>query len=250
MRIAVLLAALAALVFAPAALSAPAAILTGQFTGQRAFNDPIVSPGERSAHEHCFYGVRPVNQTETEATLKDADHSSTWAVGSNRTAVWIPCVYEDGQPLEPYVGGQQRDILAYYQSINGTECQPPQNGAEGVTHEVDWRGELNSGTITDLPPARSVDGSLVAVGFFRGARDLGVSCFPTVKFYIRFGTLHGAGPIGNITLGGPVAGVDGAAGAATMHADYKFAHDRDYFQRLLDRCLIPGTACGKNPALN
>lgn len=241
------LGSLGALIWTMAALAAPSAIFTGHFTGQRAFNDPFVSPGVMSAHEHCFYGVNPVNRTETEATLKDSFHTSTWAVGDNRTAIWIPCVYEDGVLLNPYVGGQQRDILAYYQPVSGTECLPPENGATGVTREVDWRGELNSGTITDLPPTRSVDGSLVMIGFFRGGRDLGLSCFPTVKFYIRLGTLHGAGPIGHITLGGPVAGVDGAAEASTAHADYKYAHQDDFFRRFLDQCVIPDDPCGTNP---
>ena len=242
--VAIVLVALAA---TSTATAAPAAIFTGQFTGQVAFNDPIVAPGVMSEHEHCFYGVNPVNRTETEATLKDANHASTWAVGDNRTAVWIPCVYEDGVRLKPYVGGQQRDILAYYQSISGTECVPPENGATGVSREFDWRGELNSGTITDLPPTRSVDGSLVAIGFFRGARDLGSACFPTVKVYIRLGTLHGAGPIGNITLGGPVDGVNGAHGPEPMHGDYKYGHQDSFFQAFLNKCVIPGIACGKNP---
>jgi Domain of unknown function (DUF1996). len=235
-----------ALVYCAIAMGAPAAIFTGDFTGQQAFNDPIVSPGVRSAHEHCFYGVAPVNQTETEATLKDADHTSFWDVGDNHTAVWIPCVYENGVLLQPYVGGQDRDILAYYQPISGTECLPPENGAQGVTHEVTWRGQLNSGTITTAPPTNSVDGSLVLIAFFRGGRDLGVSCFPTVKTYIRFQV--GAGPIGHLTFGGPVAGVDGASDdPAFVHLDYKYGHQDSFFRSFLDQCVIPGRACGTNP---
>lgn len=235
-----------ALVFSAAALAAPAAIFTADSTGQRAFNDPIVSPGVRSAHEHCFYGVRPVNQTETEASLKDGDHSSTWVITHNRTAIWIPCVYENGIPVQPWPSAGKQ-LLAYYQSTSATECLPPENGAQGVSREVTWRGELNSGTITSTIPANSVDGSLVEIVFFRPLRDLGLACFPQVKIYIRFNV--GKGPIGNITLGGPVAGVDGAAGPETAHADYKYAHDDGFFRRFLDQCVIPGRACGTNPVL-
>lgn len=227
-----------------AALAAPSGILTASSTGQSAYIDPIVSPGARSAHEHCFYGVKPVNTTESFDSLRDAEHMSTWAVSNNRTALWFPCVYEDGIKLQPF---STKHILLYYKPIAGTECLP--GGTKGVSHEYGWRGQIGGGTFYPLPPASSSDGSLVATIFFRGARDFGVACFPTVQAYIRFKTLHGAGPIGNITVGGPVAGVDGAAGPETFHGDYIAAHDPAWAQRFLDNCLIPGKACGTNPAL-
>ena len=242
-----ILALVVALAASAAAYAAPAAILTAKFTGQVGFFDPIVAPGGVSSHEHCGYGVSPINTVENEASLRDSSHVGTWALAENRTAIWIPCVYEDGVRLKPFVGGQQRDLLAYYQPISGTECMPPQN-MQGVTHElIGWRGTLNSGTITLDPPANSTDGSLVAIVKFRGARDFGVACFPDVKVYFRFQV--GAGPIGRITIGGPNGG-PGAETPREFHADYMFAHDRTYFQKFLDRCIIPAVACGKNPPLN
>lgn len=239
----VLILALSFAAIAPAiAHGAPAAILTADSTGQRAFNDPIVSPGVMSAHEHCFYGVRPVNQTETFDSLRDDSHESTWTISSNRTAVWIPCVYENGIALEPF---SSKHILLYYKSIAGTECLP--GGTQGVSHEYGYRGQIGGGAFSLSPPASSQDGSLVVTLFWRGARDFGVSCFPTVQAYVRLNV--GAGPIGNITLGGPVAGVDGATGPTTMHGDYIAAHEPAWAQRFLDQCLIPGNACGTNPPL-
>jgi hypothetical protein len=221
------------------ALAAPSGIFTGDSTGQRDFVDPIVSPGERSAHEHCFYGAVPVHTVETSAELRT--HATTWDVQTNHTGVWIPCVYEDGGLLGQF---SQHGILAYYKPISGTECVGPENMA-GVTHEYGYRGQIGGGSFSAQPPASSSDGALVVTLFWRGARDFGVGCFPTVQAYIRLNV--GAGPIGNITIGGPVAGVDGATGPTTMHGDYFFGWDRAAFQRFLDACVIPGRACGRNP---
>lgn len=221
------------------ALAAPAAIFTASSTGQRGFIDPIVSPGARSAHEHCFYGAVGVETVETSASLRTKP--TTWVEQDNHTAIWIPCVYEDGRLLQPY---SAKHILAYYKPVSGTECVPPDNTA-GVSREYGYRGQIGGGSFSALPPATSNDGSLVITLFFRGARDLGVACFPTVQVYIRLNV--GAGPIGNITIGGPVAGVDGATGPEQMHGDYFFGWDRDAFQRFLNTCVIPGLACGKDP---
>ena len=233
------IALLALVALASPALAAPAGIFTGDSTGQRDFVDPIVFPGQRSAHEHCFFGSVPVHTVETSAELRT--HATTWDVGTRHTAIWIPCVYENGQRLGQF---SQHGILAYYKSIAGTECVPPEN-MKGVTHEYGYRGTIGGGSFTPSPPSSSSDGALVVNLMFRGTRDFGVSCFPTVEIFIRLNV--GSGPLGAITLGGPVAGVDGAAGPATMHGDYFWAEDRAAFQRFLDACVIPGRACGRNP---
>ena len=231
---------LAWLAVASPALAAPAAIFTARSTGQRDFVDPIVSPGQRSAHEHCFYGAVGVETVETSASLRAKP--TTWANQNNHTAIWIPCVYEDGRLLGPY---SAKHLLAYYKSIPGTECVPPED-TKGVTHEYGYRGQTGGGAFGPLPPASTSQGVLVVDLIFRGARDLGVACFPTVEVFIRLNV--GSGPIGNITIGGPVAGVDGATGPETMHGDYFFGWDRAAFQRFLDQCVIPGVACGTDPA--
>ena len=221
------------------AYAAPAGIFTADSTGQRDFVDPIVSPGTRSAHEHCFYGAVPVHTVETSAELRT--HATTFDVQANHTAVWIPCVYENGVLLGQF---SQHGILLYYKSVAGTECVPPENMA-GVTREYGYRATVGGGSFTATPPASSPDGALVVTLFWRGARDFGVGCFPTVQAYIRLNV--GPGPIGNITLGGPVAGQNGALGPTTMHGDYFWAWDRAAFGRFLNACAIPGRACGTNP---
>jgi hypothetical protein len=223
----------------PPALAAPAGIFTGDQTGQVAFVDPIVSPGVRSAHEHLFFGATPVHTTETSGELRT--HATTWDVQTNHTAVWIPAVYEDGRRLGQF---SQHGILAYYQPISGTECNAPEDMA-GVTHEYGYRGQIGGGSFSSSPPASSSDGALVVMLQFRGGRDFGVACFPNVRVFVRLAV--GAGPIGRITLGGPVAGLDGATGPTTMHADYMFGWSRASFEAFLDACVIPGTACGRNP---
>lgn len=225
---------------ATAAYAAPSAIFTGDETGEAPRHvDPIVSPGARSAHEHCFYGATGVEPVETSASLRTK--ATTWDVKANHTGVWIPCVYEDGRLLRQF---SQHGILAYYKPISGTECVPPDDMG-GVTREGGYRGQIGGGSFSSTPPANSSDGALVITLIFRGARDFGVGCFPTVQVYIRLNV--GAGPIGRITLGGPVAGVDGATGPETLHGDYLFGWDRAAFERFLAACVRPGIACGKNP---
>lgn len=211
-------------------------IRTARSTGQREHVDPIVSPGARSEHEHCFYGAVPVTSLETSDHLRG--QGSTWAVPeTNHTAVWIPCPYEDGQPLIP---STTKHILLYYKPIAGTECVPPDNMA-GVSREYGYRRQTGGGSFFPRVPAGDGD-TIVITLFWRGTRDFGVPCFPTVQAYIRFERPHG-GPLGTITLGGPTLDVDGARDETTMHGDYFFAWDRDAFERFLAECIRPGVQC-------
>jgi uncharacterized protein DUF1996 len=232
---------IALLLLISSALAAPSAIFTAQSTGQRGFIDPIVSPGQRSAHEHCFYGAVGVEQTETSASLRAKP--TTWVETDNHTAIWIPCVYEDGRLLQPF---SSKHLLAYYKPIAGSECVPPEDMA-GVSREYGYRGQTGGGAFSLTPPASTSQGVLVVTIFWRGARDFGVGCFPTVQAYIRLNV--GVGSIGNITLGGPSLSSEGAMGPTSMHGDYFFGWDRAAFERFLARCVRPGVACGTNPAI-
>ena len=223
--------------------AAPAAIFTASFADGPRRVDPIVSPGGQSAHEHCFYGVRGVTNTETSASLRAKP--STWVEQDNHSAFWIPCVYEDGRLLTP---ATSKHLLAYYQSVSGTERVPPENTA-GVSHEMGYRCGTGGGTITNLPPASCPAGTPIVVsGFMRGARDLGLSePFPNIRVFIRLSRGARGGALGNVTVGGPAVGVNGGAVADTIHFDYFWAWDRAAFQRFLNQCVIPGTGCGTNP---
>src|SRR6266702_8304954 len=217
-----------AFIFATAlpAQAAPAAIFTASSTGQRGNIDPIVSPGASSAHEHCFYGAVGVETTETSADLRTKP--TTWVEQGNHSAIWIPCMYEDGVLVQP---ATSKNILAYYKPVACVEQVPPENTA-GVTHEYRYRNTIGGGAFSLMPPASSSSGYLVVTLFWRASRDLpGAGCFPTIQAYIRLAI--GVGPIGNITLGGPTLGVDGALGPETMHGDYYWAWDRDVFETFL-----------------
>ena len=241
-RLLALLLALSTLFISSApAQAAPAAIFTAQSTGQRDFIDPIASPGVRSAHEHCFYGAVGVDTIETSADLRTKP--STWAEPGNHTGIWSPCVYEDGVLVQP---ATTKNLLAYYKPIPGTEQVPPDDTA-GVTHEYGYRCGTGGGTFYLTPPTTCSAGILVVTLFWRGARDLGVQNFPTVQAYIRLNI--GSGAVGNITLGGPVNGVNGALGPTTMHGDYMFGWIPSVFESFLAKCVRPGIACGTNPAL-
>jgi uncharacterized protein DUF1996 len=230
------------LVTANPAFAAPAAIFTASSTREAPRHvDPIVAPGARSAHEHCFYGAVGVTEVETSASLRAKP--TTWVNTDNHTAIWIPCVYEDGRLLQPF---SSKHLLAYYQPIAGTECLPPEDMG-GVTREYGYRGQTGGGSFSPLPPASTTQGVLVVNLKFRGTRDFGVPCFPNVEVFIRLNV--GVGLIGDITIGGVVAGVDGAAGPETMHGDYLFGWDRAAFERFLAQCVRPGIACGKDPVI-
>jgi hypothetical protein len=240
--VAALLAAVFVIVTPGVANAAPAAIFTASSTGQRGHVDPIVAPGARSAHEHCFYGAVGVETVETSADLRSKP--TTWVEQANHTGIWIPCIYEDGNLVQP---ATSKHLLAYYKPVSCVEQVPPENTA-GVTHEYGYRNTIGGGAFSPTPPASSSSGYLVVTLFWRAARDLpGAGCFPTVQAYIRLAI--GTGPIGNITLGGPVEGVDGALGPTTMHGDYFWAWDRAVFENFLATCVRPGKACGTNPAL-
>ena len=229
------------------AVAAPAGILTtGATTQPCTAVDPIVSPGQPSGHPHKFYGAGSAQQPVTANTVtSDGFRSlpSTWTRSSNHTGFWIPCLYLNGQlvPVSSIPG------LFYYQPVSGTEQLPPDNTA-GVTQEVGWRCGFGGGTITNLPPASCPSGELVISGFFRASRDFGLSTpFPTIRFFLRFRAVYGAGD--RLTLGTPSGTGAGSVALDDVHADYFFAHDRVEFQQFLDQCVIPGRACGRDPAV-
>lgn len=229
---------------ASAAEGAPSGILTGDETSQACEHvDPIVSPGERSAHEHMFFGGGPVSRIETSADLRRK--TTTMDVRSNFTAVWIPCVYEDGREVNQ---ATRHGILIYYRSVRGTEIAFPENFGS-VSHRYGYRCGIGGGSFSSLPPASCSSGDLVIFIDFNvraNATDWDPR-FANLRVFIRLDI--GPGPVGNITLGGPVLGVDGATGPRHMHGDYFAAHDTGWYQRFLEQCLRPGRRCGRNPAL-
>lgn len=221
------------------AKAAPAAILTTQQTTQACEPvDPIVSPGQTSAHPHKFYGAgsaaNPVTPfTDTSAEFRQLP--SVWTRTSNHSGFWVPCLFKNGVPVPPSsIAG-----LFYYQLQSNAQV-PPEN-MKGVTQEVGYRCGFGGGTVTNLPPASCGSGEFVISGFFRGDRDFGVSNFGNIRFFLRFNMPYGAGDV--ITLGTP----QGAVPLDAVHADYIFAHDRVKFQNFINQCA--GVGCGRDPAV-
>ena len=223
-------------VTATTALAAPAGIFSGDESAQVEHVDPIVSPGVRSAHEHCFFGGTPVATVETSEGLRGK--ATTMDVQTNHTAIWFPCVYEDGILLRQ---ATQHGVLVYYKPVAGTEVIFPEDFGS-VTRRYGYRCGTGGGSFSLLPPATCTAGVLVVTLIWDFPEN---PLFPTAQAYIRLNV--GSGPVGSITLGGPVLDVDGAHGPETMHGDYFFGHDRAAYQRFLDACVIPGLACGRNP---
>lgn len=276
-RLATILVATAALLatFAPDALAArPGAIFSGQFTGQRANIDPIVSPGGTSAHEHTFYGAVGVDSTETSAELRAKP--TTWAETSNHTATWLPTVKEDGVVLKPGTtsSGGGKHVLIYYRCVfSSSVCASMQafpedtriiEGNANATSEATnpafqgglggFRCGTGGGTFYPRPPA-TCDSGVLVISFTFGAcinaagtehRDpvsggcpTGFRPAPRLQQYFRFWV--GTGPVGTITLGDRPY--------YTAHSDYFFGWDTAAFENFMNTCIRVNRDCGTNPSV-
>lgn len=63
-------------------------------------DDPIVFPGEHGAsHNHEFFGDTQLNAKTTTQQILD-NPGNTCEVGADRSAYWVPAVYQDGKVIE------------------------------------------------------------------------------------------------------------------------------------------------------
>jgi hypothetical protein len=258
----------------PAQAAQPGAIFSGQYTGQTANVDPIVSPGVPSAHPHVFVGAYPVDMTETTADLRTKP--TTFAEQSNHSAIWVPEVREDGVALcmgtTSSCGG--KDALVYYRCVwSDAVCSTLPSfvddtrfviGNANATSAADnpvfrnglggFRCGTGGGAFSATPPTTCDSGVLVLSATAGPCinSDGTATAFPTngncpsgftkgvrVQQYFRFWV--GTGAVGNITLGGNPS--------YTLHSDYFFGWDRAAFENFMDRCIRANVDCGKNPSV-
>lgn len=231
----------------PASAAAPGAIFTCNQTGQYEAVDPIVSPGQVSAHEHAFFGATPISNTETTADLRT---KRTLCVETgNHSGYWMPSVYRNGVRLAP---ATSKHMLAYYR-CRGTcsQAQPfPDDfhmviGNSGASSAADnpafanglggWRCGTGGGAFAPMPPATCSARTLVASVTFPVVNGL------RIQLYFRWQLP--STDVGTITLGNI------GASPITLHADYFFGWDRATFDAFMARCINASKDCGTNPIL-
>lgn len=266
-----LLTGLLLVVMAPQALAAPAGIFTATATGQVAYVDPVVSPGETSAHEHVFFGAHPVHLTETSAELRT--HATTFVIQENHSAFWMPSVQNFGVTLSP---ATTKPGLVYYicrhnsticASINWfpedfgvvegnanatTASQNPtfRNGLSG------WRCGIGGGTVTPNPPATCSDtlvanvtmgNCLLRTGVMSDAvnsncTSVGGTPIVRIQQFFRWDVRGGSDAL-SITLGNE------GNPAVSLHSDYFSGAEVAWSERFLNKCVRPKVGCGTNPVV-
>jgi hypothetical protein len=84
-------------------------------------DDPIVFPGQPGkSHMHTFFSARSVNAGTTTASLLGLPESACGSnFGIDRSAYWVPTLYQDGQPVYSQDAGVVQ-LTAYYERAGGS----------------------------------------------------------------------------------------------------------------------------------
>ena len=243
-------------------------------------NDPIVYPDlEGVSHLHEFVG-NTITDAHTDTTAELLAGGTTCVVKGDKTAFWMPALYEDGNLVRP---SGPKAVLFYYRqkAASGHLVQPfPENlkiviGNAKATQPselgqmITFKCGPGSNTETRFPPAQCGSGVMVVVSILPNCWD-GVNpdpgnnidqlrypvsghcpvgfpvVLPRVQIFARFNV--GTDPI-DVTFAGTAP--DGTFTSDmpyyTAHMDYFPAFDPATMQGLLDKCINAGVDCGKNP---
>jgi len=240
-------------------------------------DDPIVFPGLAGAsHLHDFAGAKTTNAFSTFNSL--VGHGTTCAVPGDKSAYWVPALYEDGVRILPKA--RSGNTVFYYRRVGapeGTVVQPfppglriiignahamsPQENPGLGTTIVFRCGPGEGGTPLPAPPTQCDSGIMVMSLMFPNCWD-GVNLdsadhrshmsypvnsrcpashpvnLPRLESFFRY--IVGTGPIGTITLdSGPYY---------TAHQDFFNAWDRVTLQTLVTNCINAGIDCGIDPS--
>jgi len=101
------------------------------------YDDPIVHPGQPDAtHLHVFWGNTTTDAYSTEASLLDAPRSSCEGGLNNRSAYWMPAVFNAaGEALIPEAAITYYKSFGHDDSFDRTTIQPIPNGLEMIANE-------------------------------------------------------------------------------------------------------------------
>jgi Domain of unknown function (DUF1996) len=237
--------------------------------------DPIVFPGLlESSHLHDYTGAVTTDAFSTPKSLLAG--GTTCAMPGDKSAYWVPAVYEDGVRLLPTATA--RNALFYYRRKGapaGTTVQPFPEGLKIIAGNSRASSPLENpqlgtdiifkcgpGSSVDLPqPPTQCDSGVMSMSLrFPNCWD-GVNLdspdhrshmaypanggcptshpviLPRLESFFRYEV--GRGPIGTITLSsGPYF---------TAHQDFFNGWTPSTLQTLLSNCINASVDCGTNP---
>lgn len=226
-------------------------------------DDPIVFPGQpRASHSHDFFG-NPVTDAHTTADDLTASNDTTCDVERDRSAYWVPSMYDgDGELV------QGKRLVAYYFAAvaDPSEIEPYPEGLEMVTSGRHAWNCITTGSFfrpddQSVPPdcPEGMDRTL-RISFpdcwngrdLRETSDEGEDGRPHVAFSEGRAcppTHPRAMPALVISI--RYASQDGPLVAAPRedpsapHADFFAAWDRGAMQRLIWGCLVQDRPCSR-----
>ena len=191
--------------------------------------DPIVSPGEPSAHEHEFFGSRTTNADSTYASMTAS--ATTCSTADDTAGYWTPTLFRpDGSRV------RANSLLIYYRGVGGQHTHAfPANlkmisdrfviGPNPANLIVKFPGCWD-GVHLDSPNHRS-HMAFDTKGPCPASHPVRV---PTITEVFRY-------PVN-------VSGFHLSSGPfATGHADFWNTWDQDALETLVDRCLNNTQQC-------
>jgi hypothetical protein len=199
--------------------------------------DPIVAPGEMSAHMHDFLGNTTTNKDSTYASMRAGD--STCSAVGDTAGYWVPTVLDgNGGVISPQA------MTVYYRGGPNGEHVTPTPADLRMVSPVFVYGSTDTINVK-FPPCW--DGVLTHVN------DTSHMAWPRNKIGASSGDCPSTNPIRlpavslNIRYRVPVQGKDLSSGdASTMHGDFWNTWDQDILERHVNRCLNQGAGvdCG------
>ena len=227
----------------------------------RAATDPIVHPGmRRSGHLHDFFGNVSTSGLSTNASLRR--HRTTCTPRADRSAYWVPTLFERGRPVTP-------DVVTIYYTVEpelAPRLRPFPADLRIVAGDARERGRVpgapnvwscqgadveSQPTIVRCPPGHQLELILNFPGCWDGRRSdsrdhqshmaftKGGACpashpvvVPQLQFKIRWPTRGGR----RVRL---------ATGSGySAHGDFMNGWSDRALQARIDRCLKPVVKCG------
>jgi hypothetical protein len=275
-RLAVPLAILSLLWFAPPAYATNPGWITSCQYGHSLPDDPIVFPGQPGAsHLHDFVGAKNTDAFSTPDSLR-AGGTTCLTIGDD-SAYWVPALYENGVRVLP--NGTAKNALFYYRRIaapSGTTVRTIPDGlkiivgnshatspAENPQLGTDIIFKCGPGSSTNLayPPSSCPDTNIMSVSLrFPNCWDgvhldspdhkshmaypVSGHCpathpvvLPRIESFFRYPV--GAGTVGTISLSsGPWY---------TIHQDFFNGWVPSALQSLVTKCINALVVCPNNP---
>lgn len=224
-------------------------------------DDPLVYPSTPGAsHLHAFAGNTSTDAYSTTDSLRAS--GTTCGVTADRSAYWVPALYDDGRQVDP------RQMRVYY-TAGGKDHRRVQAPPEGLGYlvkdqaQVRWlcQGGGSAGPMQLAPPTCPSGQHLTLVIRFPDCWDganLDSKDHMSHVVFNRRGVCPSTHPvpIAQLRLNVQYHGSDGgsislapAANPSAPHADWINAWDLGSLERLVRRCINAGLECQREETI-